>query len=156
MLSFFNFFLYNDFVFFLPEIFLCIYIIVLLVYKSYFENLKRKISPKLNIFFIYFSVYILFILLIMYFNMLNIDLLFFFNEFFFFTSFLVWLKIFFIFFLILFFFISSSYLKSEKIFEGEYQILIMFSIFGLLLLFNVNNFLSFFLCIEIYALSCYI
>ena len=84
------------------------------------------------------------------------NVIFFFNEFFFFTSFLVWLKIFFIFFLILFFFISSSYLKSEKIFEGEYQILIMFSIFGLLLLFNVNNFLSFFLCIEIYALSCYI
>lgn len=152
--------LYNlDFTFLIPEIFLTISSLFLLVIGTILNEVKKinkLINNKLIIFFsIIILIITLFIFIKLYYNISDYNF-YYFNNNFHSTRFIYLVKIIIIFFTIFFFIISLFNLKKKKFFFFEYPILILWATVGLLLLVSSNNFFILFLSLELQSFVLYI
>lgn len=153
-----DYFLYNnlvsgyytiDFYLFIPEIFLFFNLLLIFFYLTIF-NFKNKINVSvfLSFFLIFFSIF-LFINNISY----NFDLFF---ATFTFSYYIFSTKIFILLLASIFLIFILNYLKLEKIKTFEYIFIFDLIIFSLLLLISANDFISFFLCLELQSLGLYL
>jgi NADH-quinone oxidoreductase subunit N len=154
---FYSFIFLNDFYFFIPEIYLIIYIIFLLCIGVIWTNNKNhKFNKFLNInlnFINNFYLGILILLLLLYNNSIYDYTLF--NNFYISNKFNYNFKLIFLLFVILYFFLLEYFLKFFKI-DYEFLIIILFSFLSILLIFSSNNLLILYLSFELFNLSLYI
>jgi len=153
-----NYFLYNnivsgyytiDFYLIIPEIFLFFNLLLIFFFLTIF-NFKNKINVSvfLSFFLIFFSIF-LFINNISY----NFDLFF---STFTFSYYIFITKIFILSLSSIFLIFILNYLKLEKIRTFEYIFIFDLIIFSLVLLVSANDFISFFLCLELQSLGLYL
>ena len=160
----FNSFYFNDFFFLIPELFLLVFIFIIFIFCIIFSNKtlefkNQQFFPILVRSCFFLSIYILFItfLLLLNFNnifsfstviLLNSHLII--NEFIHFFKLLIILSCFCL------LLINYCYFKYEKIYQYEFIIIILLSIFSILLLISSFNLLTLYLSLELLSLSLYI
>lgn len=152
-----NFITYNylSFKSIIPEFFLLISILLLIIFILVFSTSKVYNYPLIIELTTYLSIFLLFFTFILYFNNINSTNLIF-NNSLNITFGITNLKLIIIFFTICSFLISIDFLKKEKINDFEYVILLLFVVFGILLLISANDFLMVYLSIELQSLSLYV
>jgi NADH-quinone oxidoreductase subunit N len=159
-------FIQNDFIYFLPEIFLGIMVLILLIFGVIMDNTKKKIIIKTSkIIFLnnlkivnFLGISVLFCVLFLYFFQyiylgFNYSI---FNYQVISDNFIVVFKILILIFTILILNISSYFFKQEGIFSFEYVILILVSSLGLLFFVSSNDFFVLYLSLELQSLSLFI
>lgn len=152
-----NFYTYfdNNFLILLPETFLFIMLNILLIYGVVYNTSQYYKYPNLVKNIGWFGIQVLLISLFLTMNTIptSITLL---HKTLLHNEAIIFFKSFILIFSILCIFISFDYLKNEKINTFEYQILILISVLGSLLIISANDFLLLYLAIEIASLSLYI
>ncbi len=145
----------NDFKAFLPEIFLLVAGIFLLIYGVIYTTSKKKNYPIILVNISWLSLLSLFFTLILVLNNPFINAVLFFNTLLLddLTKFLKIVIIFSTFFCI---FISFDYIKQETLNAFEYVILIIFSTASMLFLVSSADFISMYLAIELQSLCFYV
>lgn len=149
----------NDIIFFLPYLFLIFLILSLLIFILTLNNYKNQKDEHYNL-FCYSVNIILFgflILIFLFFNLfklngscslfLNLLIL---------NTFSISISIFISFLFIIFLFYLKSYLKIDNILTFEFVILLLLSLLGMLLLLISNDFIAFYLALELQSLAFYI
>jgi NADH-quinone oxidoreductase subunit N len=153
-MNFYNFFI-NQFTILIPELYLFIFINILLLYGVIYNTSQYYNYPNLVKNIGYLSLQII---LITFFLIINNNFAFFliFNKILLHSNFTTFFKLFILILSFLCFFISFNYLKNEKINTFEYHILLLIVVLGSLFLISANYFLTLYLSIEIISLSLYI
>lgn len=156
----FVFFFENDFLFFIPELFLII-IINLYIFFFVIYNKKNKIY-MLNLLdlSLKLTLFVLFLNLLLLLNSNNIENIIWFSLFSN-TLFTNWFKIIIIFLLFIIILSSIVFFKYEEKLENfdisyEFTILVLFSLLGIFSLITSNDFLSFYLSLELQSLAFYV
>lgn len=144
-----------DFIVLLPELYLFIFINILLLYGVIYNTSQYHNYPNLIKNIGWLSIQTLLITILLISNKT------YFTTFFFKSSFLsshytIFFKIFALILSVLCIFVSFNYLKHEKVNTFEYQILLLIVALGSLFLISSNDFLMLYLAIEIVSLSLYI
>lgn len=147
-----NFFT-NNWIYYFPEFYFILFSFFIFLFMLFL------IFPINNIYY-YFSKYVLIFFLIISFFLFyfswNNALTFYIFDFLITSNRIDSLsRIFFIFFLIIFLSIFKNYLFIKTFFVIEFFLLFIFSILGLFLIFSSNDFLNFYLSLELYSLSIY-
>ena len=146
----------NDFIFILPEFFLIVCVVLLLIFSVFFSNKKTLFGYFIihrslisNCYFL-LLVYLLLVLqtphgcFTVLGNFVIID------------HTVVFFKIVLIALSLIFFVILKDYTTDLKYFDFEFVIIILFSIVGMLLLLHSNDMLSFYVTIELQSLCFYV
>ena len=137
---------------FFTEFLLGFMILILLLFSSYYRHyhfIKDILSNNNNI-----CLFILFLIFLLQMNVKNYQILP--NGLFYTNYFISCLKLLLIISTINLFIIQKKYIKNQYIIFFENNILILISLLGLLLLISSQNFLSFYLALELQSLSFYI
>jgi NADH-quinone oxidoreductase subunit N len=149
---FFDFYSFKNVI---PELFFLISIFLLILFLISFSISKIYNFPLIIELALYLSIYILFFLFFLYFNNLNIKSSIF-NNSLYISYGISYFKLFIIFCSLLSILVSLDFLKFEKINDFEYIILLLFVIFGILILISSNDFLITYISIELQSLSLYV
>lgn len=146
----------NNFEILIPEFFLTTFLLFLLLYGIFFKknekNQKILINKNLNT----IIIYLLFILLILTFNLYDNIFKTIMNGVLFINNLSQFTKIILIITTIISFLIQKNYITQQKINSYEMQILILISLLGLMILVSSNHFITLYLAIELQSLSFYI
>ena len=139
----------------MPEFFFIIILIFLIIFFLLVAQSKLYYYPLASKLFIYIVIFFLTFLTFLYYNNLNLYTSLFMSSFNVSLD-LSLLKIVIIVFSIFSLILSLDFLKTEKINDFEYIILILFSIFGIVVLVSANDLLITYIAIEVQSLSLYI
>lgn len=145
---------YNNFEILIPEFFITLIILFLLLFGTFFKTLDNKkilIVKILN----NLIIFLLFITLLLMFNIQNISIILM-NGTLFSDNLTQFIKIILIICTICCFIIQKDYIIQQKIFSFEINILILISLLGLMLLTSSYNFITLYLAVELQSLSFYI
>lgn len=138
-----------DFYLFIPEIFLFFNLLLIFFYLTIFN-----FSNKINI-GVFLSFFLIFLSIILFINNISYSFDLFFSTFTF-SYYIFITKIFILFLSLIFLVFILNYLKLEKIKTFEYVFIFDLIIFSLILLIGANDFISFFLCLELQSLGLYL
>nr|YP_006280851.1 NADH dehydrogenase subunit 2 [Cyanophora paradoxa]ADW79205.1 NADH dehydrogenase subunit 2 [Cyanophora paradoxa] len=148
---------YNHFIYFIPEFYFCINILILLVFGLFWYNLssstKQPILIKNAIWLLILSASIYILLLI---DSINLQNIFLFDKVLQLNGFYTFTKIFLFIISIIVLFSSLNYVKNEKINQYEYVVLLSFVIIASILLINSFNLFSAYMALELQTLAMYI
>lgn len=153
-----NYYLYNnlvsgyytiDFYLFVPEVFLFFNLLLIFFFLTIF-NFKFKINIS-----VYLSFLLLIFSLVLFINNISYNFDLFFSTFIF-SYYIFSSKIFILFISLIFLIFILNYLKLEKIKTFEYIFIFDLIVFSLILLVGANDFISFFLCLELQSLGLYL
>jgi NADH-quinone oxidoreductase subunit N len=153
-----NFFFFGEIIIIINIFLFLIYILLRQNILSYDlnTNLIYKKNYRVNMNFFYFSLFNLMLFLFFLFFIFEYD---FFSFFFslYTTEFINLLKIFILFFVILILLVSFDYINKDFNFQGfEFFLMINLSLIGSLLLISANDFITFYLSLELQSLSFYV
>lgn len=149
-----NFFGFEDICILFPEIFFGISLLTVIVHGVLLSN--NKVYPIIQKSIIYISVLILCFILLLLFNNTFLLYVSFFNNTIIFDSLAFYIKQFVILFSIISLLSIIKYLEYQQINSFEYIVLILFAIFGLILLCSSNDLITAYLSIELQSLSFYL
>ena len=150
------FFFFKEIIPIYPELFLGFSIIFLLLHGTLASSNIKKCYPLIQKSVSSLAVLVLFFTFFLESNLSINVLCSFFNNTFFHDYLTVFTKLFLLIISIVSLLVVQLYLKDQKINSFEYTILVLFSIFGLLLLCSSNDFITAYLAIEIQSLSFYL
>ena len=140
---------FNDFLFFIPEIYIFIGLNLILSFGVIFKE-----KPVINVITaLSFQLFLLYFILIINNNLVDLIL---FNNLFISNYFIFYCKLFIVILFLLFLFLINNYFYFENLKTFEYILLLNLVIFGLILLVSVNDFLAFYLTLELQSFSLYI
>lgn len=145
----------NDFLCFIPEIFLSLAIMFILVFCLVLNNVKDLGFPYMLHVGTYFAILSLFLVLLLYLNAPVSVYSIFLNQVVS-TKFILFFKILLLTLAITVLFISLDYYKPEGIQSYEYVIIYLLALFGMLLMISSNDFVFFYLSIELQSLALYL
>jgi len=138
-----------DFYLFIPEIFFFFCLIFIFTILTLF-SFKNKI--KINF---YFSLFLFLLSIILFLNNISYNFDIFFSTFVF-NDYIFYVKIFILILSLFFLPLILNYLRFEFIKTFEYIFIFNLIIYSLILLIGVNDFISFFLCLELQSLGLYL
>lgn len=145
----------NDFILLLPEIFLLNGIFILLVYGIIFDKNIILMGKKVILVIVDFSLLLLFFLLILYINSLDINGVI--GLYLLVKDYFNCIVLVFITFLnFCYFLVLKNFIRKDVIFNYEYIILLLISFFSVLLLVSIVNFLGMYLVLELQTLCFYV
>lgn len=152
----------NDLFYCFAEIYLIFFIIGLVYFSLMFTNLKKTLSSinlinfNLKISLYFFLLYIFLIVEEFFFFNSDNNLIFIFNELLTVSQFILYLKLFLAVLIIIFIFFILFFYKFEKNVSFEFLIIILLAFLGMNFLLMANDFISFYLALELQSLAIYI
>lgn len=148
----------SEIYFFLPEIYFLFFLIFLFCFNLFFSNSYIFKSPStLKIGYSFCLFFFLILILFFFFNLkLEIFSLTLFNNQLLFNNFLTFFKFLLTITLFFFFLLSKKYVSVEKFKNYEFILILLFSIFGMFFLISANDFLIFYLALELQSLCLFV
>ncbi len=146
---------FNTFLLIAPELLLSFGSVVILIFGVFYSSIN-KTNVFINVmkpvaFLIFFLVSSV---IYLYWNLINYNFVLF-NHAFYSNTAIVYFKIFLLIVFLVIFIFSYSYIKLKNITAFEFLYLIFFSFIALIFLLSANNFVTFYLLIELYNLAAY-
>lgn len=145
----------QDLISFIPEIFLSCFIMFLLTFGLLINSNKGLNFPYMLKICSFLAIYILFFVLLLYYNNITFDYNIFLNQYIS-TRLILFFKLLLISIAIIVILLSFDYYRFEQIYTFEYIIIYLLALLGMLLMLSSNDFIFFYLSIELQSLALYL